>query len=231
MTTRTLAGNHPLFTQTNLDSASLTMLGTVIHRFPELGTYRGVALRQGQTEATFTLTVTNDSAASQVNIDLAGLAQLGPDAPGSGCCSPGGGERQFIVSPQGYVVFHVGQGLGGYAVHLGRMEKGPQPKDFDSRELKLGDIFTAVVIRPGTYLVNNNRTGARAELVVSYPMGGGKVQYRPPAPLRIVVTENGFSPERIEAKPAQVQVYQIETPARIKIELVKADDGPRGKKD
>jgi hypothetical protein len=207
------------------------MLGTVIHRFRELGTYRGVALRRGETEATFTLKVTNESAASQVNIDLAGLAPASPDTVGSSCCRPSEGGSQFTVSPQGYAVFHVGHGEGGYAVHLGRSEKGPQPKDFDSRELKPGDLFSAVVIRPGTYSVTNDKTGRKAELVVSYPMGRGEERYRPPAPLQIVVTEKGFSQGRIEAKPAQAQVYRIETPARIKIELVKPDDGPGAKKE
>ena len=48
---RRVTVNHHLFTQTGVDSGSLTMHGAVIHRFPEVGEYVGVAEREGRAEA------------------------------------------------------------------------------------------------------------------------------------------------------------------------------------
>ena len=219
--TTLLPQNH-LFTQTNLDSASLTMLTTVLHRFQEPATYRGVVLKLGKVEATFELKVDAACSASQAHIDLAGLAS--PPA-GAECSCKGGATRSFTLSPHGYAVFYVSQGPGGYAVHVGRADKGPQPKDFDSRDLKPGDIFTAILIRPGAYSVLNVKTKAKAEMVVTY-VRPAKERYEPPAPLNIEVTPDGFGMKRIEGKPAQAQVYRLKTAAQIQIELTKPDDGP-----
>ena len=38
-----------------------------------------------------------------------------------------------------------------------------------SKELKDGVIFSAMVIRPGNYLVTNTVNDAKADLVVNYP--------------------------------------------------------------
>ena len=218
----TLFPQSHLFTQTNLDSGSLTMLTTVLHRFPEPATYRGVVLKLGKVEATFELKIDAASAASQAHIDLAALASPAPTAE-CGCKSAA--NKSFTLSPHGYAVFYVSQGPGGYAVHVGRADKGPQPKDFDSRDLKPGDIFTAIVIRPGAYSVLNVKTKAKIEMVVPY-VQPAKQRYEPPTPLNIEVTPDGFGMKRIESKPAQAQVYRLKTPAQIQIELTKPDDGP-----
>ncbi len=63
--------NHHLFTQTSLDSGSLTMLGSVIHTLPKPGEYEGRVILGTQTTATFRLSIGTDFRATQVNIDLA----------------------------------------------------------------------------------------------------------------------------------------------------------------
>lgn len=210
-----------IFTQTNLDSGALTILGSVLHTFSEPGAYRGVALRNGSAEATFALRVDPECAASQVNIDLSALANTGP----SGC--GGGAGPAFAVHPKGYAVFHVGQGPGGYAVHLGIAgDEGPGPKAFDSRKLQPGDIFTATLLRPGTYRVTNALNKTHAEIVVSYPVVG-KTAYKPGPAVSVECTGEGFAPKEIRLTPAQGQVFHCKAAAHLKIELVKADDGPK----
>ena len=209
-----------IFTQTNLDSAALTMLGAVLHCFGEPGAYRGVALRNGKAEAAFTLRVDPGCAASQVNIDLATLARRGR----SSC--RGDSEPTFTVHPKGYAIFHVSQGAGGYAVHVGSIADGPAPKVFDSRSLKAGDIFTATLMRPGTYRATNALNKTHAEIVVSYPTIG-KTAYQPGPALSVECTGEGFSPKEIRLTPAQWQVFHCKTAAHLKIELVKPDDGPK----
>ncbi len=202
-----------IFTQTNLDSAALTMLGSVRHCFGEPGDYRGVALRDGREEAAFTLRVDAGCADLQVHIDLATLGQTG---------------AVFMVRPAGHAIFHVSRGAGGFAVHLGNIAaaEGPVPKAFDSRQLKAGDIFTATLLRPGTYRVTNALNKTHAAIMVSYPVMG-KTAYRPGPAVNVECVGEGFMPKEIRLTPAQGQVFHCQTAAHLTIELVKADDGPK----
>lgn len=213
-----------MFTQIGLDSGSLTIFGTVVHNFPEPGDYRGVLHRGTEIEAVFYIKVDKESAAAHVNIDLATLTEVSDDK----CeCSSGHHEsgRHFVVNPKGHVVFHVSKGTGGYYVHVLKVEDEPKQKSFDSRELKEGDIFAAIIIRPGTYSVTNLLTKARGEAVVTHPKTR-KLVYPPPHPIRVDCTREAIEPKRIELHPGQGLIYQPKTTSRIKIELVKADDGP-----
>jgi hypothetical protein len=207
-----------LFTQIGLDSGSLTMLGAVIHSFKEPGEYRGSVHQEGGDQAVFYVTVDKNSSVAQVDIDLAAL-----NKPSDPCCE--GSQNRFSVNPKGYAVFHVSAGAGGYSVHVRRAIEDPKEEVFNSQELNDGDIFSAIIIRPGTYSVVNTHTNARAEVVVSYP-GTGKVAYRPPAPVRVEVEQKNFEPRRIDLKPGQGLLFDCKTPSRIKLALLKTDDGP-----
>jgi len=216
--------NWHMFTQTSLDSGSLTMLGAVIHNFSEPGEYMGTILRKDEAVGRFQLTVDKECPTMQVDIDLPKIHQ-----PTQEYCKSEPVKR-FVVNPQGYVLFYVSRGAGGYAVVVGRLEdKGKEKPSFDSRELKEGDIFAVTMIRPGTYSVTNIRTDAKGEIVVAYPKIG-EVPYRPPKPVSIECTEKRLILDRIKIEAAQGQVYRIKTPSRIKIELVKPDDGPARKR-
>jgi hypothetical protein len=209
------------FTQIGLDSGALTMLGAVVHGFSEPGAYRGVARRSDAPEATFYITVDKASPAAQINIDLAALVE--PKKSGTSCC--GTRESPFVVNPRGYAVFHVSSGTGGFSVHVQRAVDEARPKIFDSRELQDGDIFSAIIIRPGTYSVENLLTRATAELKVAYPTLG-KTAYRPPGPLRAECAPRSIDPARLDLQPGQGVNFHAKAPSRIKITLVKADDGP-----
>jgi hypothetical protein len=212
-----------LFTQVNLDSGSLTMLGSVIHSFPEPGEYRGSVHKAKGEQAVFYITVDKDSSVAQANIDLASLREYSSATQGD-CCGDSQ-ENRFTVNPKGYVVFHVSSGTGGFSVHVRRAQEDPKEKVFNSEVLGAGDFFTASILRPGTYSVVNRQGKVRAELVVSYPVVG-KTAYRPPAPVHVPVGPNGFEPARLELKPGQGVVFDIKAKSRILIELQKPDDGP-----
>lgn len=212
--------NWPIFTQTSLDSGSLTMLGAVMHNFPEPGEYMGTILHKDEAVGSFNLTVDKESPAAQVDIDLATLHR-----PSLTQCKKEP-QKRYVVNPKGYAVFYVSRGSGGYAVVIGRLqEKGEAKISFDSRELTSGDIFAVTMIRPGTYSVTNVKSDAKGEITVRYPKVG-KVPYRAPNPVSIKSIEKRLTPNKIEIHPAQGQVYQIQAPSRIKIELIKPDDGP-----
>lgn len=210
-----------LFTQIGLDSASLTMLGTVVHGFREAGEYRGTVRVSDRPEATFYVSVDKSCAVAQANIDLAKLT-AGNDTD-AGCCDKRAGPR-FVVHPKGYAVFHVGSGPGGYSVNVRRADEDPKLKAYDSRELQPGDIYSAVLIRPGTYSVTNTLSKAQGEFTVAYPVVG-KTAFRPPPPVNIECGQ-GFDPRAVQLQPSQGINVHVKVPARIKIELTRPDDGP-----
>jgi hypothetical protein len=217
-----------LFMQTGLDSGSLTILGSVVRSFPEPGEYRGSVHKAGGEQAVFYLSVDKESPAAHVNIDLASLPEYS-DACRTHCCDECGENNHFAVNPRGYVVFHVSKGSGGFSVHLRQAKEDAKEKAFNSQELGEGDIFAASIIRPGTYRVVNRLTKAEGAVVVSYPEVG-KTASRPPAPVRVQVGREGFEPARVHLMPSQGLVFDIKEPARIVIDLTKADDGPSRKR-
>ncbi len=221
-----------LFTQIGLDSGSLTMLGGLTHRFLEPGQYRGVAYRGKGNLGSFYINVDQDSPVAQTNIDLAAFDKVGtPTASSSGgsCCGcddESSREMKFELNPKGYAVFHVSGGAGGYSVLVARAAENPKERNqFDSRELKGEDIFSAVVIRPGKYSIANALAKGKGEVSVSYPKVG-KTPYRPPAPVDVQCSTSGFEPSKLEIQPGQALLFHCKVPSRIKLELLTADDGP-----
>ena len=234
MTTRLKTTLDPnLYTQIGLDSGSLTMLGTIVHQLCEPGEYRGALHLGADVKAVFSITADPTSPIAQVTVDLAGLekkqageAPTGEEGP-CGCGGKGtsGGDR-YTVNPRGYVLFHVQSGTGGYYVHLRRIDAAQNDKGYDTRTLKNGDAFTAMILRPGTYSIRNTLNKSKAEAVVHYPKIGDK-RYTPPAPVRIECNANGFDTKgRVELGVGQGLVFNARADSRIEIKLEKPDDGP-----
>lgn len=228
-----------VFTQIGLDSGSLTILGTIVHSFAEPGEYRGVVHYGADVKATFVIRADKESPTAQVSIDLASLVPgPGPDKPhpeGCSCCGGGSGEQvphKFVVNPRGYVLFHVSRGAGGYYVHVRRTGAEERDKGYDSRTLAEGDVFTAIVLRPGAYSIANTMTGAKGELVVNYPKIAEKREerrYRPPAPVRVICTKGSMEPNKLQLDPGQGIIFENRVPGRLVIKLEKPDDGPKAK--
>jgi hypothetical protein len=213
----------PELARVGLDSGALTLLGAVAQRFETPGEYRGTVRRGDAIERVFYLSVDRESPVAAVDIDLAALALPG-DQSTDKCCRPDT-EPGFTVNPRGYAVFRVSGGTGGYSVNLRRADPDEKTPVFNSTRLDGGAVFSACVLRPGSYSVTNGLTCARAELTVSYPPWAFS-GYRPAEPIHVAVTEQGFDPPRIAAGPAQGLVFDCKAPARIVIALEKADDGP-----
>lgn len=219
-----------LFKQSGFDSGSLTMLGAIIHQFADPGEYRGVSLRNDQRDAVFYLKVEEESAVNQVNIDLASLSGGPADASPCGCQGKSGSSQSFVVGAKGRAVFHVSGGMGGYALHIGKSSPEPAGREFDSLELKGGDLFAATFLRPGVYSVTNAAakapSKARIEIDVAYPRAG-KTAFQPPAPVRIECVREGFRPGgKVELHAMQGCIFACQVAARIKAELVRAHEAP-----
>ena len=213
--------NVQAFTQ-DIDSGSLGMLGMVIHRFDEPGDYQ-ISIYQGERlDRTVRLKLNKESRTMQLNMDLASEQKN----IGRNCHCKEDDPRELEMAPQGHIVFYVSHGLGGHRVSVTRAAERPV-KSFDSVELGSGDIFVANLVRPGTYSVSNVLSNAKGAIVVSYPQVG-RTRYTPPEPLTID-SAHTFSQENIKIQPGQGQIYRIKDKSRIKIQLVKPDDGPSKK--
>jgi hypothetical protein len=235
MTTRLKTTLDPnLYTQIGLDSGSLTMLGTIVHQLGEPGEYRGALHYGPDVKAVFLITADSNSPVAQVTVDLAGLdkaqsaAASAKEDESCGCGGPkdDAGAKHYTVNPRGYVLFNVQSGAGGYYVHLRRIDAAEKDKGYDTRVLKNGDAFTAMILRPGTYSVRNTFAKATAEVVVQYPKISDK-PYVPGPPVRIDCTANGLDTKGpIEIGVGQGLVFHARSDARIEIKLEKPDDGP-----
>lgn len=221
--------NRFIFSQANLDSGSLTMLTSIIHRFTELGEYHATILRGADIVGRFSIVVgdrktpqasSTAEVQQSINIDLKRL-----DLPLSKHLESEEGNC-FMLRSRGYAVFHVSTGVGGYIVEIRKTgtEHGGV-KVFDSLELKDEDIFTATVLRPGTYSIINVNTKAKAELVVAYPEIG-KIP-RQPETVQIECTKNALIPDKIRINPTQGLLFRFKTNSRIKIKLIKPEDRPK----
>jgi hypothetical protein len=213
----------PALARVGLDSGALTLLGAVAQRFEIPGEYRGTVRRGDAIERVFYLSVDQESPVAAADIDLAALADPGDQRTDS-CCRPDS-EPRFTVNPRGYAVFRVSGGTGGYSVNLRRADPDEKTPVFNSARLDGGAVFSASVLRPGSYSVTNGLSRTRAELTVSYPPRAFS-SYRPGEPIHVAVMEQGFNPARIAVGPAQGLVFDCKAPARIVIALEMADDGP-----
>lgn len=208
--------NHTLISRTSVDSGSITPHGMVIHQLREPGEYQGTLLLGDAPAAGFTISVEREVEAQQVDIDLFALHH--------GAAGTHEGASRFTVRPEGYAVFYVSQGRGGYAVVMRRQgEERRRESAFDSRRLSEGDLFAVTLLRPGTYSVRNTEGRGQARIVVAYPERGN-APYTPPDAVQVRCSREGFKPRQIEVRSAQGQVYSFDTPSRLQFELQEPED-------
>lgn len=205
---------HPV----DLDSAALTQLSAVAHEFREVGLYSGSTMVDGGRAAQFELAVEEEGPAEAI-VDLAAVQGLS----GEGACwDP---PRRCHVRAGGLVLFHVGSGRARHAVVVTRPTRMDDDVVFDSRRLMPGDFFTAVLLRPGRYsLENTEGTGGRGEIDVAFPTH--RRDEWPLDPVRLESAEGGFGPQLVRVESGQGHVYHCRMPTRIRIILVNAHDEP-----
>jgi hypothetical protein len=211
-----------LASQTTLDSGALTLLGMVVHQFTEPGRYLGTVWEGERAVAHFRLESDVGHTMPQTDIDLAALASGALEAPPGG--GMGKGEAAFDVNPGGYVLFYVSKGKGGYAVTVSPGTGTDGKPVFDSRELQQGDLFVSHLVRPGQYAVNNLVARQTLSLKVTRAPRLRLHGALPLKPLQIEAHAHGFNQPVAELQAMQGKVYKIQSPSRIRIELVAPDD-------
>lgn len=210
--------NRHLFTETGTDSGSLNVLGTLVHRFPDEGDYVVEVTKDGDPVGRELLVVSDDYHSVQATFDLSRVG----DAPTCACeAAPCTCEAQSFqcIREDGYGVFHVSAGSGGYAVTVDPIETR-DVREFDSTELREDDAFAAVLLRPGEYAVRNVAPEAEAEsrLTVMYP-DRERAREALGEAVEIEASARGFDRGATRIHPGQGLVFRVEDPSRIVIEL------------
>lgn len=200
-----------LLTTSIFDSGALGLLVHLIHRFPQVGTYQGVVFRDGQRVGTTCFRVTEQAAGTQLNIDLASVAQPSGAAT---CTCREHPESAPAVSPEGYVLFHAPRGIGSYAVVVGEAREGAEAV-FDSRSLTDGDLFALALIEPATYQVESPDGPGTGEINVA-PIPPG-TDLRTVAPVFVDATREGLQPAQVNVHAGQGIVFRALGAKRIVI--------------
>ncbi len=212
--------NSLFLNQKTFDSASPLGSAVVVHRFDDEGEYDVEFGREGEVPDRVALSVVPQgkkaqaSQESSVTIDVAGAA------PGTIARS-----RHSRLDVGGFSAFTSAHARSSGSVIVAR-KQGAKGAEFDSRRLGEPDIFAVTLVRPGLYAVRNTLAKTEGRIVVTYPVVGD-IPYRPADPVGVVCTKKGFDPERLEIGPAQGIIFRFETAARLVVELLEPDDGPK----
>lgn len=205
-----LSLNRHLFTETGTDSGALNVLGTIVHRFPDEGDYLVTARRDGRPVGQRVLVVGEEYHSQAAQIDLGSL-----EDGGDGCSCSCEAEDVICIRPDGFGVFHVSRGPGGYHVTVDPLEER-DVQELDGAALTEYDTVSATLFRPGRYSIRNDLTDHASTIDVPYPEKGDQ---RPTEPVRVECDDRGFTEESITVAPAQGLVVEVDTDARIVIEL------------
>ena len=205
--------NRAIFVQRPLDSSALTALTSLFYIMSEVGDYE-IFIRSGEKVVRrTTVKVMAEIAPSQTDMDL---AKPGESAPG---CTD---DQPLTLGKNSVVAFYTSQGVQAYTVTITQL--GPEKKvvHLDSATaIPENSLFAVTLVRPGIYSAVNTLGRGKAQIMVSLPVGE---RYRVDQPTVVESKKARFSQEEIQILSGQTVVFRCLDAARIRIELVKADD-------
>jgi len=212
--------NIHAFSTRSIASNGLCVLSNVVHIMPEEGYYNGKIFHKGIVVRTFILNVSEEHKNSQVDIDLFSLP-LEKNFGGATL------QNNYNLMPKGYIVLYVSEGDGRYSIIL---ESTKKRKVYNTAEYLIkSDLFVVTLLRPGIYKMIDKGNNNEGQITVKYPIIGKK-RFIPNEPIKITVTEKGFSKSDISLNPSEAVLFQIDTEkSMIVVDLLKPDDGPKEK--
>ena len=217
--------NTQLLATTKVQSASIGVLGTILHPLVEPGVYRGTVLRGNAEVLELAINVDDTLAADQVDIDVARSR------------SPLGAERRDVtlgMRPGGHLILYASSGpADAYVLVRKQVAEGEKPREgaeFDSRRLHANDLFAVALLRPGLYSVSDALGLGSGCIRVMYPTIGDAPTSLEPVLAK--VRKGTIDPAELTIRPAQPVVFTIESgESAIAVRLEKPEDGPKGKED
>src|SRR5512145_276162 len=135
--------NRYLLEQTRHDSGEMIQTDFVVHPCTIAGRHQVDVFRHGKQVGSIMLDVDAQCPDKQVSVDLAALEQR-PEKKGDCCCD----DKQpgYRVDKDGYVLFYVGSGSGGYSVRSYALGGKQDNALFDSQRLQKGDLFGTTLL-------------------------------------------------------------------------------------
>ncbi len=208
--------NIPLFETMTFDSGSLGVLAMVLHQFSSPGYYRTSIMKQDCTVGEVDFEVNEKSEVMQLDIDLAQV-NWKTKLKSAGLGFKSGIQNAGIVSPKGYVLFHVSSGSGYSAMTSEREGRAA----FNSATLQDGDLFAVSLLEPAGYTMKNVLGSATGGIVVTLTSKAAK-SIKTLETCHIDVNQKKFNPERVELTASQGLVFHVKDSARILIEMKRA---------
>lgn len=225
--------NRALFAQRSFDSSRITVLSTLIHRFEETGDFEVFISRTNRTPLRLLVTVVDGDAPYQHNLDLSSLQ----NPKERDCCRDDADLRLHVG---GVLGFFTSQGVSTFQVRIVRLgSKEKQVLLNHAEQIPAGDFFTVTPLRPGVYRVSDPLNKAEMALKVVMPPlpeegkteKGAKTKgerpastYRPDQPVLVSVGKKGFDRREASLFAGQTLVFQIQSAARLRVELEKEDE-------
>lgn len=226
--------NRALFTQRSFDSSRIAVLSTLIHRFAEAGEYEVLINRTNRTPLRLEVSVVDGDAPYQHNLDLSNL----PAPEKRDCCQEGQGLR---LHTGGVLGFYTSQGVSTFQVHISRLGgKEKQVLLNHAEQIPAGDFFTVTPLLPGVYRVTDpvNKSEMMLRVVMPPVPEQGKEEkgrksraerppstYRPDQPVVVSVGKKGFDRREASLFSGQTLVFQVQSAARLRVDLEKEDTG------
>lgn len=198
-------------TNTEFDSGSLSAMATIARRMSMPGVFiveavdeRGRVVRRSEV-----VVREGEGAAAGASINLVAEED-------SMRCQP---ECPIAIATGGMLSFHAIGARRGMSVRMiGASEKGSA---WNSQALEPGDLYACMPLRPGRYAVHKEEGGVpHMHLRVSYP------DPRELAQGRKLRTGTVLMRNDVEIDPGQAVLFAIERPARVRVRLEEANDGP-----
>jgi hypothetical protein len=159
--------------------------------------------------------VDDRSASPQVTVDVGRSG--GPPKDDCGCADLGSTER---LAAGGAALWWTSANEQKMSIAGVRIDPGGDRETFDSRELGEGDFFSRVFLRPGTYRVVNQLSGAEGRIAVTNPRRAGGSDRNPgvaQSAVRVLCRERGFDPAEVELERGQGLVWFVVEPTRYRI--------------
>jgi hypothetical protein len=204
--------NRALLTQVKWDSAAISPLASIVHKFNEPGRYKLLILAGERLDrvGVIDLLMEEKAAEEQLNINLVSVAK-----------EKFSKANQIVLrgNPGKPVVFYTSGGTQVYAVVAYRLDKQEEVRVFDSRQLLNGDTFIVNPLASGRYTFTNTQ-GGKGEMVIRKKVG----RSLPTQGSVIECTEKGFVPDQLENDFLQPVFFLIRTqkPSRIMFQFEKA---------
>ena len=209
--------NRPVFTQQAFDSSSLSVLVTLIHRFPKAGYHEVFVHRGGSLVRRFAVDVRKEAVDRQINVDM---ATLDDDERGCGCDAKNG----YTLSVDGMIGFYASKGTGRFTVTIQEFDDKAEKKVTvleNAKAVPAGDLFAVTLVRPGIYRARDEASKTDVEIRVTVPKAGN---YQPDQATLVPLGKEGGYGEKLEIASGQSLVFQPEVDSTIRVELVKPDE-------